>query len=337
MSKFNILYVGSVPEAIREELRSRLPEGFALEFLDEGPPEERAGLLSEAHFIMGFPGSITPRALRMAGNLRMVQLLSAGYDELDMELANELGLPVANNGGANSIAVAEHTILLILSLYKRLCRHHDSLRRGVWLRERDHPLDMFELAGKAVGIVGFGNVGRALAERLRGFQVKMRYHDIVRSEEHEDRLGVEYLGLDEVLRTSDIVSVHVPLTASTRNMIGAKELNRMKRTAVLINTSRGEVVDEGALYRALKEHKIAGAGLDVFAREGDIQKGTCTSPLFELENVVVTPHYAGHTFDTWLRRIRIGYENIVNCTKGEPRYIVNREALSRNRGSANQP
>ena len=337
MSKFNILYMGSVPEVIRCELRSRVPEGFALEFLNDKPEGEKNRFLKETHFIMGFPRSISSRELRLSENLKMVQLLSAGYDDFDVELANELGIPVANNGGANSVAVAEHTILLILSLYKRLCKHLESLKRGVWLREKDHSMDMFELADKVVGIIGFGNIGKALAERLRGFQVKMYYHDIVRSEEHESKLGVKYLDFSEILRISDILSIHVPLTESTKNLIGLKELNQMKTTAVLINTSRGEVIDEKALYRYLRDKGIAGAGLDVFVRENDIKNGTYVSPLFELENVVVTPHYAGHTFNTWLRRIRIGYENIVSCTKGKPNYVVNTDSLNRNRGSAEQP
>lgn len=323
MSKFKILYIGSVPDAIRCELHSRVPEGFTLEFLHDKSEEEIDDCLREAHFIMGFPRSITSRELKLSENLRMVQLLSAGYDAFDVELANELGIPVANNGGANSVAVAEHTILLILSLYKRLCKHFESLKRGIWLRERDHPVDMFELKDKVVGIIGFGNIGKALAERLRGFQVKMYYHDIVRSEEYEKKLGANYLDFTKILRISDILSIHVPLTEQTKNLIGLKELNQMKETAVLINTSRGGVIDDEALYRVLKDGRIAGAGLDVFVREDDIRNGTYESPLFKLENVVVTPHYAGHTFDTWIRRIRIGYENIINCTKGKPNYLVN--------------
>lgn len=332
MHKFSILYDGEIPQLMRKEMCLRLPKGCKLEFLsDKSSKDERDASLQNADFLMGFPTTISEDQLKSAKNLKLVQLLSAGYDTFDVETATELGIPVANNGGANSIAVAEHTILLILALYKKLCKHRNGLLKGTWVREEDHPLSLFELTSKEVGMVGFGNIGKALARLLIGFGVTMNYYDVVRYKE-EEKLHVKYRSLAELLKRSDIVTLHLPLLETTREMIGENALGLMKSSAILINTSRGEVVDEHALYEALKSGKIAGAGLDVFLREKDIQNGKYANPLFELENVIATPHYAGHSYDTWLRRIEIGYENIVRTAEGrKPRYVVNRRVFDRRR------
>jgi phosphoglycerate dehydrogenase-like enzyme len=331
MQKLNILYEGQIPKTIRKELCLLLPEGFELEFSsDKTTKDERAESLQKAHFLMGFPGPISADELETATSVKLVQLLSAGYELFDVERATQLGIPVANNGGANSIAVAEHTILFILALYKKLCKHHNGLLNGIWVREKDHPLGLFELAGKQVGIVGFGNVGKALAKRLLAFETTINYYDVIRYRKAEKKLSAKYLALEELLKRSDIVTLHLPLLETTRGIIGERQFALMKSSAILINTSRGGIIDEQALYEALKSGKIAGAGLDVFLRQDDMQKGKCVSPLFGLENVVVTPHYAGHTYDTWFRRIKIGYENIVRTAEGKkPRYVINKEVLGR--------
>jgi lactate dehydrogenase-like 2-hydroxyacid dehydrogenase len=321
---YQILYYGSVPEAVREELIRRLPEGFKLEFYSEIKTEEkRRAYLRKVDFIMGFPRDFTDEDMDTAENLKMVQLLSAGYDYFDVDLAGKRGILVANNGGANSIAVAEHTILLILSLYKKLWKHQTGLKDGVWVRERNHAQEMYELCGKKIGIIGFGNIGKSLARCLQGFQVKICYYDVVRNEGAERELGARFTGFDELLRASDIVSIHVPLLASTRHMIGERELTLMKRNAILINTARGGIIDDEALYTALRSGVIAGAGLDVLEREEEIEKGHYKSPLMELENVVATPHYAGHTMDTWHRRIVNGYSNLTGLLEGRPQFLVN--------------
>lgn len=328
METLNILYVGSIPHLIREELSLRLPHGFALTFLDDvSDVRTRVERLRMTDFLLGFPRGFGEE-MKIMTHLKLVQLLSAGYDRFNIDAATQLGILVANNGGANKIAVAEHTILLILALYKKLCKHHSELKNGVWLREKDHPLRLFELAGKNVGLLGFGNVGKALAKRLMGFETNISYFDVVRYTVEEKELNIHYLPLDELLMWSDIVSIHVPLLKTTKNLIGKKELDLMKSSAILINTARGEIVDEESLYTALKNNKIAGVGLDVFAQENEIQRGEYVSPLFTLENVVISPHYAGHTYDTWLRRIEMGYQNIVRIANGEePLYVVNKDVL----------
>ena len=329
MEKQLIQYSGAVPDVIRKRLYSELPDGFELEFLNEKKdPKEKEESLKKTSYIMGFPRGFTEE-MRMAPHLKLVQLLSAGYDSFDVATATELGIPVANNGGANSVAVAEHSVLLILALYKKLNKHTSGLKEGKWVRDEDHPLSMYELSGKEVGIVGFGNIGKGIARRLKGFDAKLSYYDVVMFPELEEELDIEFCSIEEILKKSDIISLHVPFLKSTENMISEKQLKMMKKNAILINTARGELVDEEALYTALKEKWIAGAGLDVFRRERDVARGTYSTPLTSLDNAIITPHYAGHTYDTWLRRIEKGYENIVRTAKGErPSWVVNRKIYS---------
>ena len=328
MEKLTILFSGSLPDLIRKELHARLPQDFELEFLNDKPTSERAESVRKADFLMGSPRGC-PEGFEEASKLKLVQLLSAGYDMFDVSKATQLGIPVANNGGANSIAVAEHTILLILALYKKLSKHYDGLKKGEWVREKDHPLNMYELANKKIGIIGMGNIGKALVKRLKGFETELYYYDVIRFEETEKEFGLEYKPLEEILKICDIVSLHVPLLKTTENMIGERELGMMKNTALLINTARGGLIDEDALYKALKDKEIAGVGLDAFVGERKVRTEKYKSPLFELENVVATPHYAGHTYDTWFRRIENCYGNIVRTAKGEkPNYVVNKEVLA---------
>jgi phosphoglycerate dehydrogenase-like enzyme len=283
--------------------------------------EEKFQKLRNADFIIGYPAILSKKDFEVASQVKLIQLLSMGAVGLDLEGAKLAGIPVANIGGANSISVAEHTILLILSLYKKLPLHNNSLKAGKWLGHT-RVLEMNELAGKIIGIIGLGNIGKELIKRLKVFEAKVNYYDIYQFKEFEREMDVRFLSLEDLLKSSDIVSLHVPLTKETRSMIGERELNLMKKSAILINTSRGPVVDEKALYQALKARKIAGAGLDVFVQEGPLQAGG-PNPLFELENVVVTPHTAGATYDTWFRRIGNAFKNIVRVAEGQkPRWIV---------------
>lgn len=326
--KILFMYSSSlVPPVIIESIRSNLPSGFTFDLIEiRASEEEKIQKLRDVHFIIGYPAILSKKEFEAASRVKLIQLLSVGTIGLNLEGARLAGIPVANSGGANSIAVAEHTILLILSLYKKLPLHNNSLKAGKWLGH-SRVLEMYELAGKTVGIIGLGNIGKELTKRLKGFQVKVNYYDIYRFEEFEREWSVDFLPLEELLKNSDIVSLHAPYTKETRGMIGEREIGLMKKSAILINTSRGPVVDEQALYKALKHRKIAGAGLDVFAQEDPVQVGE-TNPLFELENVVVTPHMAGATYDTWFRKIRNAFKNIVRVATGQqPKWIVSKGVL----------
>jgi phosphoglycerate dehydrogenase-like enzyme len=257
---------------------------------------------------------------RTAPNLKLVQLLSAGYDHVDVEAARKAKVPVSNNGGANAIAVAEHTLMLMLAVLKRVVRFHNDVVAGKWRVGNAAEIRVYELSGRRLGIVGLGNIGKKVVRRAAAFDMKIQYYDIRRlSEAEEDALGVRFVLFDELLRTSDVVSLHVPLDDSTRNLIGARELGLMKPEAVIINTCRGPVIDENALHDALRSGRLAAAGLDVMVEEPPKPN----HPLFALPNVTLTPHSAGPTWENWRARFRNGFDNITRVAAGRrPLWVI---------------
>jgi phosphoglycerate dehydrogenase-like enzyme len=314
-----ILFAPTQPDAIIALARAMTPPDFELVVADVGTPafyEAAAG----AEYYLGLARRMGTEFFRAAPNVRLVQLISAGYDQVDVEAARKAGVPVANNGGANGVAVAEHTMALLLAVFKRIVRFHNDVVAGRW--RVTHPADarVHELAGRTLGIIGLGNIGKKVARRAAAFDMIVRYTDIARlAEDAEDALGVRFLLLEELLRTADVVSLHVPLDDSTRKMIGARELAFMKPGAVVINTCRGAVVDEDALYRALADGRLAGAGLDVMADEPPRPD----HPLLALPNVTFTPHSAGPTWENWTARFRNGFDNIQRVAAGRaPLWVV---------------
>ena len=245
--------------------------------------------------------------LRQCPRANLIQATSAGYNRLGLDGINKLGIPVASNGGANAVAVAEHTIALMICVGKRTMLQWDvAVRQRAW-REELQELELFELTNKTVGIIGLGPVGRHVAKRLTGFDTRTIYHDTVEVPlEVQKDLKAQPVPMDELLRGSDIVGAHVPLTRRTRGMISERELAMMKPSAVLINTCRGPVVGEEALYRALVDGQIAAAGLDVLEEEPPSKD----NPLLDLGNVVVTPHMAYQSVETSGRAAEFAYANI---------------------------
>jgi len=317
MSK--ILFSPSQPPVILDIARSLTPAGFELVVVNPGTPEFYPAA-AEAEYFLGLARQMGGEFFRAAPKLRLIQLLSAGYDRVDIEAARKAGVPVANNGGANAIAVAEHTLMLMLAVLKRVVRFHNDVVAGKWRAGDSTETRVYELAGKTLGIVGLGNIGKKVARRGAAFDMRIQYYDIARlTLDEEDALGVRFALFTELLQSSDVLSLHVPLDDSTRNMIGAREFGLMKSTAILVNTCRGPVVDEDALYRALKEGKIAGAGLDVFVDEPPAN----THPVFSLPNVTLTPHSAGPTWENWTSRFRNGFDNIQRVASGaSPRWVI---------------
>ncbi len=250
----------------------------------------------------------------------LAQLFSAGYDHVDLDAARRAGVVVANNGGANSRAVAEHTILLMLAVYRKLVPQHTMTSSGVWRGNQPIPT-YYEMQGKTLGIIGFGTIGKRVARiAAGGFDMRIQYNDITRMLEHEeDALNVRFRLLPELMRTSDIVTLHVPLTRLTRNMISTRELGYMQPSAVLINCSRGPVIDFPALHEALTSGKIAGAGLDVFPQEPP----SPSEPVLSLDNVVLTPHLAGASSETRVKQTRNAFDNVLRVARGDrPLWIV---------------
>jgi len=255
--------------------------------------------------------------------LKLVQLLSAGYDNVDLEAARRARVPLSNNGGANAISVAEHALMLMLTVYRKVIWQHGSVSGGRWRGNGPAPR-MYELYDKTLGIVGFGTIGKKVARLARAFGMHVQYFDIARLSEHEaDQHGVKFRLLRELLRSSDVVSLHVPLNDSTRHMIGGEELALMKPTSIIVNTSRGPVIDEVALHATLSAGRIFGAGLDVF----DQEPPPSNNPLFRLDNVVLTAHFAGPTWDNHVARFRNAFDNVQRVARGEAALWVVPELL----------
>lgn len=314
-----ILFAPSQPDVILTTAKSMTPAGFELVVADPGTPAfiQAAG---DAEYYLGLARRMGGEFFRSAPNLKLVQLLSAGYDHVDIEAARKARVPVSNNGGANALAVAEHTIMLILAVLKRVVQFHNSVVAGTWRVGNPADVRVYEMGNRTLGIIGLGNIGKKVARRARAFDTKVQYYDIRRLSEHEeDALGVRFVLLDELLKTSDIVSLHVPLDDSTRNLIGARELGLMRREAIIVNTCRGPVIDEAALFEALKANRIAGAGLDVLVDEPP----KADHPFFTLPNVTLTPHSAGPTWENWTARFRNGFDNIERVAAGRaPLWVV---------------
>jgi len=314
---FNPAYV---PADVIDIARKSLPDGFELIAIEKDyPQEEKLKIYERADFLMEFSADPTPEEFGALKKVKFIQLLSAGYNNFNMSMANQKRIPVANNHG-NSIAVAEFTVLLVLALLRKLPVHHNTTKGGRWL-EHNLMVEMGELAGRTVGIVGMGFVGRAVAQRIKGFEANLVYTDIRQlSSDQEEALGLTFVSLEELLKQADIITLNLSLTSESKNLIGPKEFEMMKKTAFLINTARAGIVDQDALYRALYSREIAGAAIDVYPQEPPDPN----NPMFLLDNVIFTPHMAGASLDTWGRRIRIGYDNFRKIVAGKPAdFVVN--------------
>lgn len=310
-----VLCADMLPAAMRDLVSGQKPEAVDLVFVETPEEEERIAKAADADFILCSWTPISGRMIDAAPKLKLIQKYGIGVDKIDLQRAARRGVPVCISAGVNAVAVAETAITLMLAVYKRLCVAHNSLRGGQWLKW-ELRTGCYELWQKTVGLIGGGAIGRAVAKRLsHGFECRVLYHDAIRlPQETESAMGMTFAPLEELLRLSDIVSLHVPLTPETRGLIGAKTLSLMKPSAVLINTARGGVVDEPALIEALQNKTIASAGLDVFAKEPPDRD----NPLFGMDNVVVTPHNGGGTVDTMMRIVGHSFDNIMRVHRGEP-------------------
>lgn len=288
-------------------LRRSMPSGFDLLTLADGPPEQ---LLPELDVLIA--GKVTEDMLRRASKLRFIQTPGAGWDGIDLLAAAQRGIPVATTGCGIADEVAELTFALILAVARRIVELDRELRKGNWLMW-DRRLVSRTLAGRTLGIVGMGRIGREVAARALAFKMNVCC---------SDPLGADSflrLPLDDLLAVSDIVSLHVPLDASTRNLINRDRIARMKPGAILVNVARGEVVDEAGLVDALREGQLAGAGLDVFEREPPLT----ANPLLLMDNVVLTPHVGSGTIDSTELRARAYVENIQRFLSGaQPEGLV---------------
>ena len=283
--------------------------------------EEICELVSDADILMSDPFhhlDVTEKIIEAGKNLKLIQCHTVGYDDVDIVAARERSIPVANSAGITAKPMAEYTIMAALYLLKPIKYADEELRKGRWAQEEittQPRLIPQELGSKTLGIIGYGSVGREVARMARVFGTKVLYYKRNRlPKEAEEKLGVEYASFEDILLSSDVLSVNVPLTEKTRDMIGEKEIAMMKQGAILINTARGNIVDERALAEALKEGKLRGAAVDVFKSEPI----DYDCPLLELENVILTPHISAVSPET-IKRVPVKVcENLNRIYEGKP-------------------
>ena len=263
---------------------------------------------------------VNDAVLDMAPRVKAIAKQGAGLDTVDIAAATRRGIPVFHTPGANNQAVADHTFAMILCLARRILFCDRSLREKRW----EHTKIMgLEIWNKTLGLIGLGAIGRCVALRAKGFQMRVLGHDPFWPEEFAVEHAIERVSVEELLKASDIVSIHAPLTPENRGLINARTLKWMKPTALLINAARGGIINEDDLYQALKSRVIAGAGIDVFEKEPPSD-----SPLLELENVVLTPHTAAFTYEGMNNMSVSIVEQIIDfCGGKKPRFTVNPEVF----------
>jgi glyoxylate reductase len=302
---------------MQETVLKAAPPQFEVLFLnikDEGAAQK---LLPRADFLMTM--KLPSTYLPLLKNCKLVQLHGVGYDGVDTEGLAKLGIPIAACPEGTITGVAEHTVLLILALYKQLVRVHESMREGKYDSMAWRPGSHL-LCGKTLGIVGLGRAGRRVSHVVRGFDINLIYYDLFRAPAAvEEELGATYVPFGELMSRADIISVHAPLTAETRGLFGAHEFARMKPGALFINTSRGGTYDLDALYERLRSGHLGGAGLDVFSPEPPPPD----HPILRLPNVICTPHTAAGTVESQLEKVQVQFDNFMRVLRGEtPRNLL---------------
>lgn len=258
---------------------------------------------------------ITEKVLKSCEKLKVISRYGAGYDRVDIEAAREKGVLVTNTPGVNAEAVGELAFSLILSVARKIPYLNQSTREGQWVRSTG-----MELKGKTIGIMGLGAIGKVVARCAKGFEMKVIAYDPFINEDYCASHQIGVCTFEEVIEQADVISLHLPLNDSTKHLIGEEAIGRMKPGAILINTSRGGIIDEDAAYQALKSGKLGGLGLDAFEVEPP-----AGSLLFEFDNVVVTPHTGAHTREATDNMANASIRNLIDVLSGkECPYIVNK-------------
>jgi phosphoglycerate dehydrogenase-like enzyme len=299
-------------------LASVTPEGWEHAVIaaepDGGYSAEDLERISDADFLVVGLEPVPEAIFEAADDLRLVQRLGVGYDAIDLDAAARRGVPVCNMPDFNAGTVAEHTIALILALKRRLFESTMLMKAGHWPLGAVVAGGIYDLQGKTVGIVGLGKIGLEVARRLQPFDVRLLYNDTRRlPPKEESSIGAEHVPLNRLLVESDIVTLHAPLTPENRGLLSRDKLELMKSGGLLINTARGALVDEEALAAFLREGRIAGAAVDVFAHEPPDPN----HPLRGCRNIVLTPHTAGQTREAMDRMVKMMLENVQRVSRGE--------------------
>ena len=289
------------------------------------PVSQLAEECREAEGILVNSTRVSEEVLLAAPRLRAVSNCGVGYDNIDVAACNRRRIPITNTAGSLEETTADMAFTLLLATARRAIEADRYVREGRWERWQFGLMHGLDVHHKTLGLIGFGGIGQPMARRGRGFSMRILYHTRHRAADSVEReLGAEHTNLESLLRQSDFVSLHVPLTADTRHIIDGKAFSLMKNTAVLVNTARGPVVDEQALVEALSAGKIAGAGLDVFEKEPQVH-----ADLARMDNVVLAPHIGSATGETRLRMATLAVRNLLAMLAGErPANVVNPEIYS---------
>ncbi len=299
--------------SLRIQMQELLPEGFSIDFAAANERECHRAILKDADYVFLGASYLDEDLIQSAPRLKMIQKWGIGVDKIDLKAAAKRGIPVAITNGSNAAQVAEHALLLMLATLRKFSYAQKSFYAGKWINT-ELRTTCLQLTGKTVGLFGFGNIARQVAKQLQGFDAQIIYYSRRQAApEIERQYNASYVDFETLLKQSDILSLHAPYNDQTREIIQRESLMMMKPTAIIINTARGELIEEAALVQALQEQRIFGAGLDVFVNEPP----SMTNPLFSLDNVVLTPHAAASVKEAVTKIVQHGFHNIACFEKGQ--------------------
>lgn len=313
-----VLYLDKLNENMEKILTALCPKEVELRFYQ--PVKGQKGELKDANVILATGFVVSGDIIDRAPNLKLIQRTGVGVDTTDLEYAREKGIPVSICKGLNSAPVAELVILDILGLYRRIILLDGLTKKGEW-HTWTYRHDSYELMGKTVGILGSGAIGKEVMKRLKPFGTRIIYYNTHRmTAEQEAEYNAEYKEFNQLIKESDIITVHLPWNDSTNGMIGMEQFNMMKKNAILINTSRGPIVDQHALAEALRNKTIWGAASDVY----DEDPANPNDPLFSLKgvNLITTPHIGAATYDNYRRVYEFCFDNCLRVNRGEEPEII---------------
>jgi glyoxylate reductase len=321
-----------VTRAVFEESLVRLRQEVEIEVSPDDRPLSKAEVIDRLRDADGAMTMLTDpidrEVLQAASRLKIASNVAVGFNNVDIPAATELGVMVTNTPGVLTETTADFTWVLLMAAARRVVEADAFARSGQWKAWSPTMFLGRDVHGKTLGIVGLGRIGQAVARRAAGFGMKVIFHNHRPVAENVMRdLGAQPVSLDELLQASDFISLHVPLSAETTHLLNDRTFAMMKRSCIVVNTARGPVIDERSLVRALKEKQIAGAGLDVFEREPEIEQ-----ELLDMDNVVLAPHIGSGSYETRLKMCMMAADNLLAWIKGErPPNLVNPEVWNRRR------
>ncbi|UCH31200.1 MAG: D-glycerate dehydrogenase [Candidatus Bathyarchaeota archaeon] len=326
MQKPKVYVTRKLPERGLRIIRNH----FDIEIWPEYAPPPRKVILEKASEVDGLTtllsDTIDSEVFDAGSNLKIISQYAVGFDNISVDEATKRGIYVTNTPGVLTETTADYAWALLMAVARRVVEADKYVRTGKW-RVGWHPtmLQGRDINGATLGIIGLGRIGSGIARRARGFDMKIIYHDVNRRQDLEEKLDIKFAEIDALLREADFVTINVPLLKQTFHLINEERLRLMKKTGILINNARGKVIDENALYKALVEGWIAGAGLDVFEQEPTLQN----NPLLTLDNVVVAPHISSASYETRSRMAEMVAENLVAFFEGRtPPNLVNKEVIN---------